>query len=443
MLLASQLHPALAAPVLGSISFLNEVAARYPRAISFAAGAPNPDHLCDMDIERYINRYLEHVCHKRGFSPAQARNILYHYGPTGGLINDVIAAALKRDDGMALAPDSLVITVGAQEALFIVLRALFHSSKQQLAVVSPCYTGVIGVAKLLGIAVKGINEGAQGIDFEELDEECLKAFRMNRPIRALYVAPDFSNPAGNLLDLNARRQLLELAERHDFFLIEDNAYAFTAAAGEEIPKLKALDKFKRVIFIATFAKSCLPGVRVGYVIADQPVQDSGNKSRHLAHELVKIKSMTTLNTSPICQAIIAGMILSKDGSIAAIEREKSVLYQRNLGLFLDALDRMAELSGQRSQVSWNRPRGGFFLRMRLPVAADMALLDYCASNYGVLWTPMSLFHLNNDGNNEVRLSFSFLRPHEIEEGVSRLANFLLDITHRNNSKLPNERILPC
>ncbi|WP_325118689.1 hypothetical protein [Streptomyces sp. GMR22] len=80
-------------------------------------------------------------------------------------------------------------------------------------------------------------------------------------------------------------------------------------------------------------------------------------------------------------------------------------------------------------VSWNRPAGGFFVRLRLPVRVDAALLEVSASKYGVLWTPMSQFYLDDSGDNELRLSCSYLDPAHIEEGTVRLARFIRDCGH--------------
>lgn len=429
MLLASQLHSSLDDPVLGSINFLNEIISKFPEAISFAPGAPNPAHLRDIDINRYVERYIQHLCSNHGLSLEKAHRLLYQYGPASGLINDLVAAALCKDYGMNVAPKSLVITVGAQEAMLIVLRAIFRNSCEKLAVVTPCFVGILGAARLLDINVVGIDETQEGIDLNQLDEVCKQARKCNQPIRALYVAPNYSNPSGTVLDLAMRQQLLVLAKRHDFLIIEDNTYGFTAPLGKEIPTLKALDSANCVIFLGTFAKICLPGARVGYVIADQIVVSANGATHLLADSLATIKSMTTVNTSPICQALIGGMLLEKGGSLAALEREKSELYRSNLAKLLSALQsciphRNAEMMG----ISWNQPSGGFFVRVRLPIPADIALLEHCASNYGVLWTPMSPFYLNNAGNYELRLSCSYLSPEQIEKGVGRLATFFHSIT---------------
>ncbi|MFD4504145.1 PLP-dependent aminotransferase family protein [Streptomyces sp. NPDC058457] len=416
-----RLHGSVGAPVLGSISFLNEVMGRYPGAISFAPGAPHPDTLPEVDVQRFTDRFLRHVM-ARGTSPARARQLLFEYGPSGGLINDIVAEALHRDHGIDAPPECYVITVGAQEAMLLVLRALFRSPDDVLAVANPCFVGITGAARLLDLDVVGIDETADGLDVDRLERACREARAAGRTLRALYVAPDYSNPGGNRMTLDCRRRLLALAAREDLLILEDNAYGFTAAAGAELPPLKALDTERRVIHIGTFAKTAFPGARVGFVVADQSVTGTGD-DRTLADVLATLKSMVTVNTSPLSQAVIGGLLLEHGGSLEALSRAKSELYQRNLRLLLDALDRHLR-DPTPAGVHWNRPDGGFFVRVHLPVPADTELLEVAAAEYGVLWTPMRQFYLDGAGDTQLRLSCSYLDPDEIEEGVRRLAAFL-------------------
>lgn len=425
------LHASVRDPALDAISFLNEVMDRFPQAISFAPGAPYAGLFDDIDIGRYIDRYTGYLATVKGRSPAQIRKQLYQYGPSRGTINELVADALRRDEGMTIEPEAVVVTVGCQEALLLVLRALCASADDLLAVVNPCFAGIAGAASVLGAPVVPIDEGqgadgwSAGIDWHGLESACRQARAQGKRIRALYVAPDFSNPSGTVLDLPSRLRLLALAEREDFLLLEDNAYGFTAAPGSALPTLKALDRRRRVIYFGTCAKICMPGVRVGFVVADQAVCERSGKTRLLADELASLKSMVTVNTSPICQAIVAGMMLEHGGSLAMLSRDKGALYRRNLALLQEALDRHVGRNGDPAHgVHWNVPSGGFFVRMRLPVVADAALLNLCAERYGVLWTPMSYFHLNDAGNRQLRLSCSYLTPEQIDQGVRRLAAFL-------------------
>ncbi|MDT0345442.1 aminotransferase-like domain-containing protein [Streptomyces litchfieldiae] len=422
-LAAEELHPALSDPVLDAMSFLNEIMARHPDAVSFAPGAPHLSHFDDLDPDRYVRRYVAHVAARRGVSERRARQVLFEYGPSRGLIGDLVARALHADYGCAVPERSVVITVGAQEAMFLALRVLGRTPDDVLAVVNPSYVGIIGAARLLGMPVVAVNDTDDGPDLAQLAAECRRLRAEGRRVRALYVAPDFANPSGTYLPAGARRRLLELAEREDFLILEDTAYGFTGPAARRAPTLKALDPGARVVLLGTFAKICLPGARVGFAVADQPVA-AARGERLLADDLAAAKSMVTVNTSPLAQAVIGGMLLEHGGSLAALGRARAELYNANLAHLLDALERHATGPDLHGRVTWHRPRGGFFVRMRLPVPADAALLERCAAVHKVLWTPMSPFYLDGSGTHEIRLSCSYLDPGEIDDGVARLAGFL-------------------
>jgi (S)-3,5-dihydroxyphenylglycine transaminase len=418
---------ALGDPGLEAINFLNEVIDRFPDAISFAPGAPYGGFFEHLDVGHYIDLYVRYLSEKQSLTAAQVRRRLYQYGPARGQINELLADALRMDEQIDVVPRAVVVTVGCQEAMVLVLRTLCPNPNDVLAVVNPCFAGIAGAAKVLGIETLLVEESGDSLALGEFEAACAMAREQGKRVRALYVAPDYSNPSGQLLDLDTRQRLLSLAARQDLLLIEDNAYGFTAHPDEALPTLKALDRARRVVYLGTCAKTCLPGVRVGFVVADQIVADAMGKMRLLADELALVKSMVTVNTSPICQAIIGGLMLENGGSLAAVGREKADLYRRNLRTLLAALDRHVRPEAELFGISWNRPKGGFFVRMRLPVDADEELLAVCGRQYGVLWTPMRNFYLNNGGRFEIRLSCSYLTDEEIDEGIRRLACFLRDV----------------
>ncbi|MGJ5178863.1 PLP-dependent aminotransferase family protein [Bradyrhizobium oligotrophicum] len=409
------------------MNFLNEVIDRFPDAISFAPGAPHPQFFDELDVSYYIDRYAGYVAQEMSLTPAQVRRRLYQYGPSRGQICGLVARALSVDEGIAVADREMVITVGAQEAMLLILRALKTSSCDLLAAVVPCFVGIVGAARLLDMEMRSIDEGVGGIDLSQLREACQSARDSGRRIRAVYVAPDFANPSGTLMDLPSREALLELAAIEDFYILEDSTYGFTSVE-TYLPSLKKLDRKHRVIYIGTFSKVCLPGVRVGFVVADQPVTGAA-KGRILADELSALKTMVTVNTSPICQAIVGGIIVENGGSLRRVISEKTPIYRRNLKLMLDALTCYVQGG---DDVVWNRPLGGFFIRLRLPVVVDEALVELSASEFGVLWTPMKHFYIDKSCSYELRLSCSYLTPEQIEEGVRRLALFIKHARGRRN-----------
>jgi (S)-3,5-dihydroxyphenylglycine transaminase len=416
----ADLHPALRDPSLRSMNFLNEIADRYPEAISFAPGRPYEEFFDVEAIPRYLRRFADHLAEVEGMSPAAVRRRLFQYGRTKGVIHDLIARNLAVDEGMDVDPEAIVVTVGCQEAMLAVLCALRVDHRDVVLAVEPTYVGLSGAAALLDMPVLPVRDDQVGIDLDHLTTQIEAARTAGRRPRALYVVPDFANPSGTTMPVATRRRLLDIAEAHDILVMEDNPYRLFGDSDERLPTLKALDEARRVIYLGSLSKSCFPGVRIGYAVADQQVAGPDGGRTLLADELAKVKSMVTVNTSPIAQAVAGGMLLEHDCSLVAANRREIEVYRRNRSLILDSLER----SLAAADVSWNSPVGGFFVVVRVPFAADTAALELSAQRYGVLWTPMRDFYQGKGGENQLRLSCSTLSPDSISEGVERLAGFV-------------------
>ncbi|SDN96001.1 aminotransferase-like domain-containing protein [Actinacidiphila guanduensis] len=421
----AELHAAVGDPVLTSMNFLNEVMGRFPGAISFAPGAPHDSFLADVDAGRHIATYLDHLRRTAGLPEGEPERRLYRYGAAAGQINALVARQLRLDEGIMAAPEAVVVTVGCQEAMFITLRALHAGPDDVLIVPEPCYVGVMGAAKLLGITVRTVDQSEGTLDLDRLAALCAEIRAGGGRPRSFYLVPDFANPSGARMDLPARKALLALAEEQDLLLLEDNPYGFTAAPGSELPTLKLLDRSARVVYLGTYAKVCMPGARVGFVVADQQVRDADGGTRLLADELTAIKSMVTVNTSPISQAVIGGILVENGGSLREPAARKAAFYQHNLAVLRRALERHFPRSlRRRAGIDWHAPDGGFFLMMDVPFDADEDLLEVSAREFGVLWTPMRHFFAGPGGTHRLRLSSSYLDPTQIEEGTTRLAAFI-------------------
>ncbi|MET7900586.1 PLP-dependent aminotransferase family protein [Streptomyces sp. NPDC005355] len=422
-----ELHASLTDPLLDAMNFLNEVASRFSDAISFAAGRPWEGAFEPEDLARLVRSYTDHLERDRGWSRDQVRTQLFQYGRTNGVIHDLIARTVENDEGIRVAPESVVVTVGCQEAMLLVLRALFATPEDTLLISSPAYVGVTGAARLLDIRVHSIPEGPAGPDPDAVAAAAAEVRAAGGRPRALYLVPDFANPSGASVPVDCRHRMLEVAAREDLLLLEDNPYGFFSRTGERRPTLKSLDRDRRVIHLGSFAKTALPGARVGYILADQEVFGPGDRRTLLADELSKIKSMTTVNTPAVSQAVIGGLLVESGCRLREANAESIAFYAANMDALVGALDRsFPEPDLTRLGVSWNRPEGGFFLLMTVPFAADVKALERSAREFGVLWTPMSDFYLDGDGTRQLRLSCSALDPRRIEEGVRRLARFITD-----------------
>ncbi|MFK4071917.1 aminotransferase class I/II-fold pyridoxal phosphate-dependent enzyme [Streptomyces sp. NPDC029674] len=419
----TELHASVSAPVLDTMTFLNEITSRYPEAISFAPGRPYDGFFDSEQIFTHLRRYLDHLA-EQGLTPQQVRTAMYQYGPTAGQIREIIADSLRADENIDVPAESIVVTVGAQEAMLLVLRALITGPDDVLLVSSPCYVGITGAARLLDIAVTPVEEREDGVSCADLEAAIRNERARGRRPRAFYVVPDHSNPSGTTMGQRARTELLELAARHGILILEDSPYRLVSP-GTPLPTLKSQDRAHTVVHLGSFSKTVFPGARVGFVIADQPVVDASGHTGLLADELAKIKSMVTVNTSSLSQAAVAGTLLAAGGRVSELNAAAATYYGDAMRATLRELDAHLPVARREALgVRWNAPTGGFFLTLRVPFRADNAALIRSAQDFGVIWTPMTYFHPDGGGLHGIRLSTSYLTPAQIREGTARLVRFI-------------------
>jgi (S)-3,5-dihydroxyphenylglycine transaminase len=416
----------LNAACLDVMNFLNEVTLWYPSAISFAPGRPAEQFF---DVRHGLDKlssYVAYVAKNSGQSPATAFNQLGQYQKTNGIINDLVCRFLERDEGIHTTAGAIMITDGCQEAMTILLAGLFNPAKDVLLVIDPTYTGITGIASVLGTALFSVPSEKDDIDLDALAASIHQIQAQGKNPRALYVTPDFNNPLGTSMTLEDRKRLLDLARASGILIIEDNAYGMFAYDSEHMPTLKALDTDGVVVYLGTFSKLLFPALRVGFLVADQRVlHDDSAEICCLAEELSKVKSFTTVSTSALLQAIVGGILLEAECSLHETIQDKIAFYRTNRDLMLKYLEQhfgrdplLAE------KVSWNHPHGGFFLTVNLPFAFTKDAMRTCAENYGVICCPMSFFSLLGRCEKQVRLSFSYVSPHEIERGVLQFWKFV-------------------
>ena len=210
------------------------------------------------------------------------------------------------------------------------------------------------------------------------------------------------------MSLADRRALLELAAAEDLLLLEDNPYGLfghdRAAAGAD-PEGAGSSTGRW----STSARSPRPRCPASGSATWSPISWCGDARPAtpslLADELSKLKSMLTVNTSPITQAIVGGKLLENGGSLLRGQRARAGrLHPQHAADGARAGEPGSRIRARR--CSWNAPVGGFFVVVTVPFPVDDALLERSAADYGVLWTPMHHFYEAGVAVNSLRLSCS-------------------------------------
>jgi len=319
------------------------------------------------------------------------------YAPLREAVAHILAS-----QGLAARAESVIVTAGSQQAIALVAQLLLRPGDTVLTE-SPTYGGALDLFRMLRLNVIGMDADALGMRVDLL-EPCLQK---HHP-KLIYTIPDFHNPTGACLDSQRRRRLLELADRYNVPLLEDDFVGDLRYEGHAQPALKALDPGGRVIYVSTFSKMLMPGLRVGFLVADGPVRE----------RLVECKRVNDLaSANPLQRALEAYVTV---GRYAAHLRRACRRYRRRRDAMIAAVRHRLPAS-----VRFDVPRGGLFLWVKLPEGVDANRLLDVARTRGVAFAPGARFFPRaSDGAAFMRLNFAALPEGEIEEGIARLGEAL-------------------
>ncbi|MBI3680846.1 MAG: PLP-dependent aminotransferase family protein [Acidobacteria bacterium] len=300
-------------------------------------------------------------------------------------------------DGNARAGDDVVITSGCQQALDLLARVLIRPG-DPVVVEDPVYPGLRDLFTAAGARLMGAPVGPQGPELHVL-ERLLEA---EHP-RLLVVSPNFQNPTGATMPLEARERLLRLAYSAGVLVVENDIYGALRYEGEPLASLKHLDPAGEVIFLGSFSKAAFPGLRVGWVIGPPA----------LMARLKEAKQRSDLHTDQLSQAVF--FRFAESGRLAAHLDRVRVEGARRLAAVLAACrEHLPE--GSR----WTQPEGGMNVWVRLPEPLDAGELLPRAERAGVNYLPGKYFAVGRAEPGALRLSFAGLPPERIREGVAIL-----------------------
>lgn len=359
--------------------------------ISFVGSYPAGDQ---MPVEQF-GAALQAVLKKNG-------SAILGYGPTAGSygLRETIAATM-RETGSDASPERTLVTSGAQQAIELVFRT-FVDRGDAVVIEEPTYTGALSVLNSLGARIVGIPVDDEGIR-PELLEVALERYRP----KLLYVQPTFHNPTANEMGAARRRDVVEICRRHRCPIVEDDWAGDLRLDGERLPTLHAIDGGSNVIYLSTFSKKLMPGLRVGWVVAPDVAME----------RLVELKRLQDCGTSPLIQAALDHFL--RAGGLDEHLKKTLPVYRDRRDTMFDALRRHFP-----KEAVFSRSTGGLFIWVTLPASFDGNGLFAAARRRGVLYSRGDLFHGDGSGHNSLRLTYSAADPNEIEDGVSVLGELI-------------------
>ena len=365
--------------------------------ISFYAGFPDPGSLPVSEVIDSTRVAIE----TEGEWALQ-------YGASAGdeRIIEELLKKLARDQKIEAAPENILVTNGASQALALIVDMLVEPGDPVVSE-APTWMGAVVNFDQAGADVHSIGVDESGTRTDEL-RAVLEDLRSDgKRAKLLYVIPNFQNPMGVTMALQRRHELLEIAEEFDLPVIEDDAYFDLRYSGESIPSLYTLDQSGRVMYMGTFSKIMAAGMRLGWVVAHEDV----------ISRLIALKADG--GTSPFGSFVATEFAAS--GTLIEHVQELRALYHLRRDAMLAALERhMPE------GTTWTTPEGGFFIWVKFPEAVEMARLAPSCRERGVEISPGPIFYFDDRGTNEMRLSYSFADEAQIEEGISILAEEVKD-----------------
>jgi GntR family transcriptional regulator/MocR family aminotransferase len=319
------------------------------------------------------------------------------YLPLRQTITHILAS-----QGIQAHPDHVLVTSGSQQALALVCQILLKPG-DVILVEKPTYNLALELFRSLNLKIVGVPVDEQGLQVELL-EPLLQQYHP----KLLYTIPNFQNPTGMCLSTPRRRALVALAERYNLPVLEDDFAGDLRYEGRTQPAIKALDPGGRVIYIGTFSKMLMPGLRVGFLVAEGPIFE----------RLVQLKRVHDLTTSTLMQRTLDEYVTV--GRYQSHLRRSCRIYRQRSAAVLAAVQQHLP-----NEVDFHAPKGGLFFWLRLPPKVSALELLPLAIREGVVYAPGPRFFPEpREGEAYLRLNFATQAPEEINEGVGRLGQAL-------------------
>lgn len=361
--------------------------------ISFAAGNPSPK---SFPVEK-MHSIADEIF-------AQNAADAFQYGITEGYtpLREQVANRLRERFNVGGSDDETIITTGGQQGIDLTAKVLLNEGDTVICE-NPSFIGALNAFRSYNANLVGVDLENDGMNIESLEN----ALKTHPKTKLIYVIPTFQNPSGITTSLKKRKAILELAEKYNAVILEDNPYGELRFAGKDLPTIKSLDRDGRVVYCSSFSKILSAGMRIGFICAP----------KEIIQKIVVVKQVNDVHTNLFFQ-ILASRFIDKYGLDDHIKGIRE-LYKNKCGLMLSELDK--HIAGK---AEYTRPEGGLFIWLTVKGGDGDEIARRAIANKVAVVTGSSFNPIQGGPSDSVRLNYSTPSDEQIVEGVRRLAEVL-------------------
>jgi 2-aminoadipate transaminase len=367
--------------------------ASVPGVFYFAGGMPAPELFPVKEMKAAADAVLD----ENGAGAMQ-----YSSAEGNPRLREQIAQRLEKKNAIHTDADHILITSGSQMGLDYAGH-VFLNEGDTVIMESPSYLGAINAFRSCQPNFVTVPTDENGMIMEELDRILAKTPNA----KMIYVIPDFQNPTGRTWTLERRKQFMQVIEKYEIPVIEDNPYGELRYSGETLPSLKSMDKKGLIVYLGTFSKILAPGYRLAWVCAEGEI----------LHKFNCMQQAAALQPSTVSQMEVAKYLDMFD--IDAHVAEILPTYAKRCKLMVDT---MAEAFPE--EVTFTRPDGGLFTWAELPDYIDTRVMSEQALEKLVAYVPGEGFFPNSEKKNCIRLNYSNMPDDRIVEGIKILGGVI-------------------
>ncbi len=366
--------------------------------INFASATPGVEVFPTEKFQESINK----VFHEVG-----GEALKYH--ETQGFIGLRKTLAEKvRDNFQGVYCSNIHITSGAQQALDLIKKSLLKPTST-LILSRPTYSGAINTFKG-SCKIETVEMLEDGFDMKELEE-----ILIHTHVNFVYTMINFQSPTGIRWSHEKKLKLIELSKEYDFMIIEDDCLSELYFYDNPVAPLKTLDKDNKVIYIKTFSKILIPGMRLAYMVVPS----------ELSPQIVAAKFSSDISTSGLNQRALTYLL--KDGFLEEHLDKTRKIFKDKFELIVGLIENIPDLE------IYYRPEGGFYIWIILPNFINSNELYLKLKKRGVSVLPGNVFYPDTVNNKRIRISFAAVTQEEIKVGIKILADTVASFKEVNHS----------